>query len=38
MTGARVYMYCDGILVNDILNDLGNQFTIYYFDLIMVCI
>lgn len=32
MTGTQIYMYWDGVLASDMLNDLGNQFTMYYFD------
>ncbi|ARV96491.1 hypothetical protein ORM80_06185 [Bacillus cereus] len=32
MTGTQVYMFWDGVLSDDMLNDEGNQFAIDYFD------
>ncbi len=32
MTGAKVFEACDGVLVDDMLTDEGNQFAQYYFD------
>lgn len=32
ITGTKVYELCDGVLLDDMLNDEGNSFTQYYFD------
>ena len=32
MTGTEIYMNWDGVLADDMLNDEGNQFTMYYFN------
>ncbi len=32
MSGAKVFQACDGVLLDDMLNEEGNQFAQYYFD------
>ncbi|KAB2423141.1 hypothetical protein F8161_18035 [Bacillus cereus] len=32
MTGTQIYINWDGVLVDDMLNDEGNQFAMYYFN------
>lgn len=32
MTGTQIYMKCDGVFSNDMLNDEGNEFAQDYFD------
>ncbi len=32
MTGTEIYMNWDGVLADDMLNDEGNQFAMYYFN------
>ncbi|MES1054016.1 hypothetical protein FOA24_35080 [Bacillus thuringiensis] len=32
MTGTQIYMHWDGVLADDMLNDVGNQFAMDYFD------
>jgi hypothetical protein len=32
MTGAKVFEACDGVLMNDMLSDEGNDFAQHYFD------
>ncbi|MDA1762103.1 hypothetical protein PDK32_17655 [Bacillus cereus] len=32
MTGTQIYINWDGVLADNMLNDEGNQFTIYYFN------
>lgn len=32
ISGTQIYMLCDGVLADDMLNDEGNKFAKFYFD------